>query len=142
MRVLICADIDGSINFFKEQTDIVKPEEAEWLHDYDSSEECTERIGLKGKGEKLVENHISPDGRYILSCTESDGLRVLEFKSSNVDQKVIYLQDTDWELPIKTKDIDGFELASRVRFESNNVIRFVTQDANQDLLFSLDELRK
>ena len=143
MRVLICTDTDGSINFFKEQTDIANPAEAEWLHDYNSSEECTKKIGLQGKGEKIVENHISPDGRYILSCTEGDGLRVLEFKKERTfDHEVIYLQDTDWEIPLKTQDIDGIELATRVRFESNNVIRFVTTETNRDLLYCLDEARE
>ena len=40
----------------------------------------------------------------------------------------IELQPTGWELPIKTDDIDPVELAKRVRFESNNVIRFLTID--------------
>ena len=67
---MISADVNGAINFFRCQTDLIDPDDGEWLHDLTSSEECTEMIGLLDKGEKLVENHISPDGRFILSCME------------------------------------------------------------------------
>ena len=39
--------------------------------------------------------------------------------------------------PIKTNDMDKVELASRVKFESSSVIRFLTLD-NRDILFKLD----
>ena len=52
------------------------------------------------------------------------------------------MQYTDWTLPITTDDIDPVELATRVRFESNNVIRFITTETNRDILYSLDEDRE
>ena len=39
-------------------------------------------------------------------------------------------------LPIVIEGIEHVELAKRVKFESNNVIRFVTED-NRDILFEL-----
>ena len=48
------------------------------------------------------------------------------------------MQPTEWKFPFKTKDIDFIELATRVRFESKNVIRFVTPTEHRDILFSLD----
>ena len=47
------------------------------------------------------------------------------------------------QLPVETEGIKQLELAKRVKFESNNVIRIVTQD-NRDILFelSLDDKTK
>ena len=43
-------------------------------------------------------------------------------------------------MPISTFGMDTVELAKRVRFEANNVIRFRTQD-NRDILFLLKQDR-
>ena len=69
----------------------------------------------------------------------SDGIKIYEFKKSQAspDSQKIELHLTDWRLPIKTDDIDQVELAKRVRFESNNMIRFLTRD-DRDILFHLD----
>ena len=44
----------------------------------------------------------------------------------------------EWKLPIKTNDLETVELASKVKFESNSIIRFLTRD-NRDILYKLDE---
>ena len=44
----------------------------------------------------------------------------------------------DWTLPIKTNDLDIVDLASRVKFESNSVVRYLTR-SNRDILYKLDE---
>ena len=46
------------------------------------------------------------------------------------------MEEKDWQLPIMTEGIEHVELARRVKFESNNVIRVLTQD-NRDILFEL-----
>ena len=84
---------------------------------------------------RLLENHISPDGRFILICTE--GLKVYELKKEGPeDEPKVVLEETKWTLPIKTEDIEPIELASRVRFEAKNVIRILTKD-NRDILYEL-----
>ena len=45
------------------------------------------------------------------------------------------------QLPIETEGIEHVELARRVKFESNNVIRILTQD-NRDILFELSDDNK
>ena len=78
---------------------------------------------------------MSPDGRYTLDC--KDGLKICEFKiEKRGDKDIIVLEEQNWKLPIKTENIEHIELAKRVKFEGNNVIRFLTQD-NQDILFEL-----
>ena len=67
---MISTNSSGKIYFFKEQIEHSDSKNCEFLFDKESSDQITNQIGLKGKGESLVENHISPDGRYILSCTE------------------------------------------------------------------------
>ena len=44
---------------------------------------------------------------------------------------------TDWTLPLKTDDLDTLDLAHRVKFESNSVVRYLTHD-NRDILYKLD----
>ena len=39
-------------------------------------------------------------------------------------------------MPIDTRGLDAFELGRRVRFEANNIIRYLTKD-NRDTLFLL-----
>ena len=74
---------------------------------------------------------------------EGGGLRILEFKREKTFQhEVIVLQETEWTLPIDTNNLDPLELATRVRFESNNVVRFITTITDRDLLYSLDEDRE
>ena len=49
---------------------------------------------------------------------------------------MIVLEEKKWQLPIMTEEIEHVQLARRVKFESNNVIRILTQD-NRDILFEL-----
>ena len=58
--------------------------------------------------------------------------------STKNNLKTIVLQETDWKIPILTDGMDVKELAKRVRFESNNVIRILTRD-NRDILFLLSQ---
>ena len=94
-----------------------------------------------------MENHISPDGRYILHCV-GGRLQILEFEKQVskerevIDHEVIGLQLKEWQLPIRTDDVEPMELAIRVRFESNNVIRFFKPGYNRDLLFALESDEK
>ena len=73
---------------------------------------------------------------YILTCT--DGLKIYKFVEEKVGSasKVI-IKPTEWTIPIKTDDMDKVELASRVKFESISVIRFLTRD-KRDILYKLD----
>ena len=65
------------------------------------------------------------------------GLKIYEFKKEGPeDDQMVVLQETDWTLPIKTDDFEPEELASRVRFEAKNVIRFLTKE-NRDILYEL-----
>ena len=48
----------------------------------------------------------------------------------------VVLKETDWTLPIRTDDIEYYELGSRVRFEAKNVIRILTKE-DLDILFEL-----
>ena len=120
------------ISLCKEQKD---HPEAEWKRDSASGKICRSKIGLVDKGDHLIENHVSPDGRYVLECNK--GLKIYEFKNEKRgDEDRIVLEEKDWQLPIMTEGIEHVELARRVKFESNNVIRVLTQD-NRDILFEL-----
>ena len=44
----------------------------------------------------------------------------------------------DWELPLRTDEYQTIDLAKRVKFESNKIIRFLTPN-NRDILYELDE---
>ena len=93
-------------------------------------------IGLERQNEEFVENHISPDGRYILICT--DGLKIYKFVDENFgSSSKIIIKPTEWTIPIKTDGIEKVELASRVKFESSSVIRYLTRD-KRDILYRLD----
>ena len=95
-------------------------------------------------------NHISPNGKYIIIC--KNGLKVFEFivESKKVDeagpqddaeketQRPLNLKELNWKVPISTDGIDAPELAKRVRFEANNIIRFRTKDS-RDILFLLSQ---
>ena len=92
-------------------------------------------IGIIDKGWRLIKNHISPDARFILICTH--GLKIYKFKKEETEElPKIVLEETDWTLPIKTDDIEPLELARRVRFEANNIIRILTKE-NRDILYEL-----
>ena len=81
------------------------------------------------------ENHISPDGRYVLICTQ--GLKIYQFiKEQQEGKPKVSLQETGWTLPIKTDDMEHLELARRVRFEAKNVVRVLTRE-DRDILFEL-----
>ena len=45
---------------------------------------------------------------------------------------------TDWTFPLKTAHLDTVDLAQRVKFESNSVVRYLTHD-NRDILYMLDK---
>ena len=104
----------------------------------------SKEIGLHGKGDDLVINHLSPNGKYIINCT--DGIKVYEFKleskkgdeagpqDGSSEEKII-LKET-WKVPIFTDGMDVLEIARRVRFEASNIIRFRTRDS-RDILFLL-----
>ena len=47
------------------------------------------------------------------------------------------IKPTEWNIPFRTDDMQKEELASRVKFESNSVIRFLTRD-KRDILYRLD----
>lgn len=83
----------------------------------------------------LVENIISPHGRYIMICT--NGVKIHKFKRERQgDKDRIVLVETDWTLPSKIDDFETVELAKRVRFEARNVIRILTED-NRDIMYQL-----
>ena len=128
---------DGSFKLLKEQVD---HPEAEWKEDGVSNKECYKKIGHVGKGNNLFENHVSPDGRFILDCNK--GLNLYEFKiEEQGDREKIVLKEHKLQLPIETEGIGHVELAKRVKFESNRVIRILTQD-NRDILFELSHDNK
>ena len=47
------------------------------------------------------------------------------------------IKPTEWTIPNRTDNIKKEELASRVKFESNSVIRYLTRD-KRDILYRLD----
>ena len=53
-------------------------------------------------------------------------------------QKSITLKELNWKVPINTDGIGVVELAKRVRFEANNIIRFRTKDS-RDILFLISQ---
>ena len=69
----------------------------------------------------------------------SDGIKIYEFTKSqdSSDSPKIELHPTNWQMPINTDDIDSLKLARRVRFESNDMVRFLTRD-DRDILYHLD----
>ena len=48
------------------------------------------------------------------------------------------MKKKEWELPLRTNEYQTIDLAKRVKFESNKIIRFLTPN-NRDILFELDE---
>ena len=74
---------------------------------------------------------------YILTCT--DGLKIYKFyqESPGKDDSKILIKPTKWIIPFRTDDLKKEELASRVKFESNSVIRYLTRD-KRDILYRLD----
>ena len=60
---MIAATANGEIEILREQE---IDTDAEWKLDSASSEEAEKLINLARKGRHLLENVISPDGRYIL----------------------------------------------------------------------------
>ena len=102
-----------------------------------STREYTGTIGLERRNEEFLENHISPDGKHLLVC--SDGLKIYKFyvETPGKDDSKILIKPTEWIIPFRTEDIKKEELASRVKFESNSVIRYITRD-KRDILYRLD----
>ena len=70
-------------------------------------------------------------------CT--DGLKIYKFylESPGRDDSKILIKPTEWIIPFRTDDIKKEELASRVKFESSSVIRYLTRD-KRDILYRLD----
>ena len=93
--------------------------------------------GLIKPSKKHIRNHVSTDGKYIIIC--DSGVKIFELASENKDVKEnLKLKPTEFTLPIRTDVLEDEELASRVKFESNSVIRFLSPD-NRDILYRLDE---
>ena len=70
-----------------------------------------------------------------------DGLKICEFKLDEQginNERSVKLEETDWKVPIDARGKDAFELGKRVRFEANNIIRYLTDD-DLDILFLLSE---
>ena len=69
----------------------------------------------------------------------ADGLKIYKFYKETLgrDDSKILIKPTEWSIPFRTDDIDKDELASRVKFESNSVIRYLTRD-KRDILYRLD----
>ena len=119
-------------------------------YDHTASDYVSSKTGVKGKGYGLTLNHISPNGKYIIIC--ANGLKVFEFalESKKVDeagpqdddaketQRPIVLKELNWKVPISTDGMTVVELAQRVRFEANNIIRLRTKDS-RDLLFLVSQ---
>ena len=101
------------------------------------SREINETIGLKGISEGLLENHISPDGKHILIFTE--GVKIYKFVEVKTgSQSKILIKPTEWIFPMRTDNIEKAELASRVKFESGSVIRYLTR-SKRDILYMLEK---
>ena len=47
----------------------------------------------------------------------------------------------EWKLPLKTDKMETIDLAKRIKFESNKIIRFLTPN-NMDILYELDQSGK
>ena len=110
--------------------------EINYLRYVGSTREYVDTIGLERQHKEFLENHISPDGKNILICTE--GLQIYKFVEEKIGSaSKIIIKPTEWIIPINTDDMDKVELASRVKFESISVIRFLTRD-KRDILYKLD----
>ena len=118
--------------FFRQNAD--HPHD-EWTRDLASAETVCRMTKVTDANDDFIDNHLSPDGKYCLSCIK--GLQIYELvEERQNNHKSIAMKLKEWTLPLRTDDFDKVELASRVRFESNSVIRFVTRD-NRDLLYKL-----
>ena len=94
-------------------------------------------IGLYGQKNFLLENHVTPDGKYLLIC--DNGINLYEFKRKkelDTDQIVLEKKE-DFSLPMRTNDFENAELATRIRFESKYVIRYLSLD-KRDILFKIN----
>ena len=67
------------------------------------------------------------------------GLKIYKFyeETPGRDDSKILIKPTEWTIPFRTSGITKEELASRVKFESNSVIRYLTRD-KRDILYRLD----
>ena len=82
-------------------------------------------------------NHVSTDGKYIIAF--DSGIKINELVIEKKDGKEsLKMMPTEFANPIRTDGLEDKELASRVKFESNSVFRFLTPD-NRDILYRLDE---
>ena len=64
--------------------------------------EINKIIGLEEINEGFLENHISPDGKHILIC--SDGLKIYKFEEEKTEshRTKILIKPTEWVIPLKT----------------------------------------
>ena len=81
LRCIIVTENGGS-NIGIRRQQATHPE-AQWKNDDISSIHCENLTGLKGS--KLLESHVSPDGRQIVICTNS--LKIYEFKLEEQSNK-------------------------------------------------------
>ena len=132
LNTVILANDNNKIEFFIQKTSPT----TYWKRDDASCKQCSDASGLRNHPMKLAQYHISPNGKYMLDCKK--GLQVYEFKTEKQSGKdKIVMKPTKWVFPIKTEHYEIMDLAARVKFESNSVIRFLTR-ANRDILFILD----
>ena len=133
LNTVILSNDCGKIEFFIQKT---INQTTYWKRDDASCEQCSKALGLRNHPQQLVQYHISPNGKYILNCKK--GLQVCEFKieKQSGKQKIV-MKPKDWAFPIWTEHYEIMDLAARVKFESNSVIRFLTE-SNRDILFILD----
>ena len=93
-----------------------------------------------GAGIGHARNHVSTDGKFLIVF--NSGIKINELVIENKDGKeTLKMKPTEFANPIRTDGLEDKELATRVKFESNSVFRFLTPD-NRDILYRLDEDRK
>ena len=46
---------------------------------------CSKKIGLIDKSDQILANNVSPDGKYVIICT--NGLKIYKFELSKHDDK-------------------------------------------------------
>ena len=90
------------IQFYKQKAETLFPE---WIYDSGPSIKFTDKAGLLLK-ETLIENHISPDGKYILTCT--NGLKIYELTK------------------LKETEVEGFDTLSASQKVSLNSEKLIT----------------
>lgn len=84
-----------------------------------------------------TEQHISPNSQLIMLFRD-DKMYISRFKKIvNGGVKVLGVHPATKPVEIETSDMTHTEIAERVKFESSDVIRFLTRD-NRDILYKLE----